>query len=157
MTAHLIKNGVVVDGTGAPQFEGDVFVVDGLIAEVGPAGSLSAAAYAAGVEVHDAAGDLVLPGWVDVHTHYDAQVTWDPTLSPSGFNGVSATLTALGPWFRRSAAGFPLLTRSTARVQVTTVVFGNCGVSFAPCWKDDHGFLIELMVSARLRFSSAHR
>ena len=112
MTAHLIKNGVVVDGTGAPQFEGDVFVVDGLINQVGPAGSLSAAAYAAGVEVHDAAGDLVLPGWVDVHTHYDAQVTWDPTLSPSGFNGVSATLTLLygvpplhcaragGPWSR---------------------------------------------------------
>ena len=93
MTAHLIKNGVVVDGTGAPQFEGDVFVVDGLINQVGPAGSLSAAAYAAGVEVHDAAGDLVLPGWVDVHTHYDAQVTWDPTLSPSGFNGVSSPLT----------------------------------------------------------------
>ena len=108
MTAHLIKNGVVVDGTGAPQFEGDVFVVDGLINQVGPAGSLSAAAYAAGVEVHDAAGDLILPGWVDVHTHYDAQVTWDPTLSPSGFNGVRATLTlrrpprctALGPWSR---------------------------------------------------------
>ena len=53
MTAHLIKNGVVVDGTGAPQFEGDVFVVDGLIAECGPAGSLSAAAYAAAAVVRD--------------------------------------------------------------------------------------------------------
>ena len=128
MTAHLIKNGVVVDGTGAPQFEGDVFVVDGLINQVGPAGSLSAAAYAAGVEVHDAAGDLVLPGWVDVHTHYDAQVTWDPTLSPSGFNGVSATLTlrrpplhcARGPAARGPGCGAPsargsLLTRSAAR------------------------------------------
>ena len=115
-------------------------------------------------DVHDAAGDLILPGWVDVHTHYDAQVTWDPTLSPSGFNGVSSPLTrhcARAPVV--PAAGLPLrargslLTRSAARVQVTTVVFGNCGVSFAPCWKDDHGFLIELMVSARLRFSSAHR
>ena len=110
MTAHLINNGVVVDGTGAPQFEGDVFVVDGLIAECGPVGSLSAAAYAAGVEVHDAAGDLILPGWVDVHTHYDAQVTWDPTLSPSGFNGVRSPLThcarAVVP-----AAGLPLPAR----------------------------------------------
>ena len=65
-----------------------------------------------GAEEVDAAGQLVTPGWVDCHTHYDAQVGWDPTLSPSCWHGV------------------------------TSVVFGNCGVTFAPCWHDDHNFLV---------------
>lgn len=68
-----------------------------------------------GLEEVDATGQLITPGWVDCHTHYDAQVGWDPTLSPSCWHGV------------------------------TSVVFGNCGVTFAPCWEDDHNFLIELM------------
>ncbi len=63
------------------------------------------------------------PGWVDVHTHYDGQVTWDPQLSPSGWNGV------------------------------TTCVFGNCGVGFAPCWGDDRNFLIELMEGVEEAFA----
>ena len=68
-----------------------------------------------GAEEVEATGQLVTPGWVDCHTHYDAQVGWDATLSPSCWHGV------------------------------TSVVFGNCGVTFAPCWQDDHDFLIELM------------
>jgi N-acyl-D-aspartate/D-glutamate deacylase len=63
----------------------------------------------------DAKGDLVTPGWVDIHTHYDGQVTWDPYLTPSGWNGV------------------------------TTAVMGNCGVGFAPAKADKHDWLINLM------------
>jgi N-acyl-D-aspartate/D-glutamate deacylase len=63
----------------------------------------------------DAKGLLVTPGWVDVHTHYDGQATWDPMLAPSSWHGV------------------------------TTVLFGNCGVGFAPCKPQDHNALIDLM------------
>lgn len=105
----VIRGGQVVDGNGGPSFFGDVAIKDGKIVFVGDSCPMK------GVEEVDAAGQLVTPGWVDCHTHYDAQVGWDPTLSPSCWHGV------------------------------TSVVFGNCGVTFAPCWQDDHEFLIELM------------
>jgi N-acyl-D-aspartate/D-glutamate deacylase len=104
----VIRNGRIVDGTGAPEFVGDVAVDDGVITEVG-------AVAAAGTVEIDAAGQLVTPGFVDVHTHYDGQVTWDPTLSPSTWHGV------------------------------TTVVMGNCGVGFAPADPERRQWLIGLM------------
>ncbi|MDA0367165.1 MAG: amidohydrolase family protein [Proteobacteria bacterium] len=104
----IIKGGSIVDGTGAPQQTGDVAVTDGLIVEVG---ALSGDAK----QTIDADGLLVTPGWVDIHTHYDGQVTWDPLLTPSFWQGV------------------------------TTAVMGNCGVGFAPAARDGHDFLIGLM------------
>jgi len=104
----VIRNGVVADGTGAPLREADVAVAGGLVVEVGAVGGR-------GREEIDAAGALVAPGWVDIHTHYDGQATWDPHLFPSSSNGV------------------------------TTVVFGNCGVGFAPVRPEDRDRLIRLM------------
>jgi len=104
----VIRNGHIVDGTGAPAFDGDVAVSDGVITEVG------AVAGPASREI-DAQGLLVTPGFVDIHTHYDGQVTWDPLLSPSCWQGV------------------------------TTIVMGNCGVGFAPARPDRREWLIELM------------
>jgi len=104
----VIRNGVLADGTGAPLREADLAVSDGRVAEVG-------SVTGKGREEIDAAGALVAPGWVDIHTHYDGQATWDPHLFPSS---------ALG---------------------VTTVVFGNCGVGFAPVRPADRGRLIALM------------
>ncbi len=104
----IVRGGTVVDGTGAPSFDGDVAVDDGRITEVGRVGGDAR-------EVIDADGKLVTPGFVDVHTHYDGQVTWDPLLTPSSWHGV------------------------------TTVVMGNCGVGFAPARPDRHDFLIGLM------------
>ncbi|HEX4539490.1 MAG TPA: amidohydrolase family protein [Acidimicrobiales bacterium] len=104
----VIKGGTVVDGTGNPSYTADVGVRDGKIVEVG------AITEQAG-QVLDADGALVTPGWVDVHTHYDGQVTWDDALEPSATNGV------------------------------TTLVMGNCGVGFAPVRPSDHDALIDLM------------
>ncbi len=104
----VIRGGTIVDGSGAPRFTGDVGITDGKIAEVG--GKLGA-----GKREVDASGALVTPGWVDVHTHYDGQVTWDPYLSPSTDHGV------------------------------TSVVMGNCGVGFAPVRPDKHDWLISVM------------
>jgi N-acyl-D-aspartate/D-glutamate deacylase len=104
----VIRNGTVVDGTGAPAFVADVVINDGCITEVGQA------AKAGRVEV-DARDRLVTPGFVDVHTHYDAQATWANHLTPSSSNGV------------------------------TTVLMGNCGVGFAPVHAHHHDMLIELM------------
>jgi N-acyl-D-amino-acid deacylase len=104
----IIKGGRVVDGTGAEPFSADVGVRDGRIVEVG---SVSGDAR----DVIDADGALVTPGFVDVHTHYDGQVTWDDALEPSATNGV------------------------------TTLVMGNCGVGFAPVRQTDHDALIDLM------------
>ena len=104
----LIRNGTVVDGTGGPGFRADVAADDGLISIVGEVSD-------AGREEIDATGLIVTPGFVDVHTHYDGQATWDPLLAPSIWHGV------------------------------TTVVMGNCGVGFAPAAPDRHDWLIGLM------------
>jgi len=106
----VIRNGRIVDGTGAAAFTGDVAVRGGRIAALGRvAGS--------GRREIDAAGKLVTPGWVDVHTHLDGQATWDPLLTPASNHGV------------------------------TTVVMGNCGVGFAPCQPtaEAHDRLIAVM------------
>ena len=105
----IIRGGRVVDGTGAPPFTGDVAIRDGRIVEVAEHVEGDAA------EVIEAEGLLVTPGFVDIHTHYDGQVTWDPTLSPSSWHGV------------------------------TTLVLGNCGVGFAPVAPDRREWLIGLM------------
>ncbi|HEY5696102.1 MAG TPA: amidohydrolase family protein, partial [Acidimicrobiales bacterium] len=106
----VVRGGTVVDGTGAERWAADVAVDDGRITAVGDVA-------AGGREELDATGLLVTPGWVDVHTHYDGQVTWDPMLTPSSWQGV------------------------------TTVVMGNCGVGFAPVRPGEEDFLIELMES----------
>jgi N-acyl-D-aspartate/D-glutamate deacylase len=105
----LIRNGTIVDGTGRPAYVADLAVRDGRIVEIGPALDGDAA------EVIDATGLLVTPGFVDIHTHYDGQVTWDPLLEPSASHGV------------------------------TTVIMGNCGVGFAPVRPGKEAWLIELM------------
>ena len=104
----VIRGGKLVDGTGDEAREADVAVKDGVITEVG---TVSGEAR----RTIDANGQLVTPGFVDIHTHYDAQATWDPHMLPSGWHGV------------------------------TTVVVGNCGVGFAPARPDQHQMLIELM------------
>ena len=111
MSNILIQNANLVDGTGAPARLADVLVGAGKIAAIEEPGRIPSD----GVEVIDAKGLLLTPGFVDVHTHYDGQVTWDPILTPSSWHGV------------------------------TTVVMGNCGVGFAPAKADERGWLIELM------------
>jgi len=108
MLDRVIKGGTVVDGTGSPPRKADVGIRDGLIACVGEVTE-------AAREEIDARGLLVTPGWVDVHTHYDGQVSWDAELTPSSWHGV------------------------------TTVVMGNCGVGFAPADPARHDWLIGLM------------
>jgi N-acyl-D-aspartate/D-glutamate deacylase len=104
----VVRGGTVVDGTGSAPFEADVALKDGVIAAVGPVSGT-------GAEEIDARGQVVAPGFVDVHTHYDGQATWDSRMQPSSWHGV------------------------------TTVIMGNCGVGFAPCRPDDHDRLIRLM------------
>ena len=104
----VIRGGTIVDGTGRPPIEGDVGIRAGKIVQVG-------AVPGRGQEEIDAKGKLVTPGFVDIHTHYDAQAVWDPHLTPSAQHGV------------------------------TSVVMGNCGVGFAPCKPADRDRLIELM------------
>ena len=98
----VIRGGQIVDGTGREAFEADVAVRDGRIAEVGRGVGPAR-------RTLDADGRIVTPGFVDIHTHYDAQATWDPNLLPSGWHGV------------------------------TTAVCGNCGVGFAPAPPDRDG------------------
>ena len=104
----IIRNGTVIDGTGADRKVADIAIANGRIVKVGEVLERSDS------EI-DAKGKLVTPGWVDIHTHYDGQATWDPILAPSSWHGV------------------------------TTVVMGNCGVGFAPVKPNDRDFLIELM------------
>ena len=104
----IIRGGTIVDGTGAEPFVGDVAIDGDRIVEVGKVAGQ-------GRREIDAAGMTVTPGWVDIHTHYDGQATWDSLLAPSSWHGV------------------------------TTAIMGNCGVGFAPVRPDAHNFLIELM------------
>ena len=104
----VIRGGTIVDGTGAKPFQGDVAIDGGLISAIGKVD-------APGREEIDATGKIVTPGFVDVHTHYDGQATWDAEMAPSSWHGV------------------------------TTVIMGNCGVGFAPARPDRHEWLISLM------------
>ena len=104
----IIKNGTVYDGTGGKPFFADVAIKGNKIATIGNLEESSK-------EVIDAKGKIVSPGFVDIHTHYDGQVTWDPYLRPSTYHGV------------------------------TTVVMGNCGVGFSPCKPEERDWLISLM------------
>ena len=104
----VIRGGSIADGLGGELFEADVAITGSRITEVGRVSS-------EGKEEIDARGKLVAPGFVDVHTHYDGQVTWSQDITPSSQNGV------------------------------TSAVMGNCGVGFAPCRPSDHQRLIQLM------------
>ncbi len=104
----VIRGGTIVDGTGKPGFSGDVGIKDGVIVDIG---KITGPAQR---EI-DATGLIVTPGWVDIHTHYDGQATWDPLLDPSFSSGV------------------------------TTAIMGNCGVGFAPVRRGTEERLIELM------------
>jgi len=104
----VIRSGTVVDGTGGARFVADIAIDGGLITTVG-------ADIGPGREEIDASGKIVAPGWVDIHTHYDGQATWDQEMAPSSWHGV------------------------------TTIIMGNCGVGFAPAKPDKHEWLIGLM------------
>jgi len=104
----VVRNGVLIDGSGAERVVGDLAIQGDRIVAVGEVGGR-------GRREIDATDHLVTPGWVDVHTHYDGQATWDPILGPSSWHGV------------------------------TTVIMGNCGVGFAPVRPGQESFLIELM------------
>src|SRR3982074_3436169 len=104
----VIRGGNIADGFGGELFEADVAITNGRISEVGRVAGK-------GREEIDAKGKLVTPGFVDVHTHSDGQVTWSQDITPSSQNGV------------------------------TSAIMGNCGVGFAPCKPSDHVKLIQLM------------
>ena len=104
----IIKNGSIYDGKGSKPYQADIAISNEKIVEIGDIKS-------EGKKVIDAEGKIVTPGFVDIHTHYDGQVTWDPYLRPSTYHGV------------------------------TTVVMGNCGVGFSPCKPDQRNWLIGLM------------
>ena len=108
MYDSIIRNGTIIDGTGDDRFIADIAIKGGKIVKIGQITETA-------TNEIDAKGKLVTPGWVDIHTHYDGQATWDPLLAPSSWHGV------------------------------TTVVMGNCGVGFAPVKPEDRNFLIELM------------
>src|SRR5580704_1642088 len=103
----VIRGGTVIDGTGAPGLSADVAVTGGRIAAVGEG--------LRGTREYDASGQIVAPGFIDIHTHYDAQVFWDPWLTPSSFHGV------------------------------TSVIAGNCGFSIAPVRSKDVALLARTL------------
>jgi len=105
----VIRGGLIADGSGGEPFAGDIAVTGGKIATVGPKLAVR------GREEINAAGHVVTPGFVDIHTHYDGQVTWENRLHPTSSHGV------------------------------TTTVMGNCGIGFAPCKPEDRQRLIRLM------------
>ena len=104
----VVRGGTVVDGSGGEPRDADVGIADGLVAAVGPG-------LGAGDEEIDARGMIVTPGFIDPHTHYDAQATWSSRITPSSWHGV------------------------------TTAMMGNCGVGFAPCRPDQRETLVEFM------------
>jgi N-acyl-D-aspartate/D-glutamate deacylase len=106
----VIRGGTIVDGSGGEPYSGDVGIKDGRIAEIGKIASM-------GGEEIDADGLTVSPGFIDLHTHLDAQIGWDPDLTPISWHGV------------------------------TTALMGNCGVTFAPCKPQDRAFLAGMMES----------
>jgi N-acyl-D-aspartate/D-glutamate deacylase len=109
---YLIRNATIVDGSGAPATVGDVGIEDGRIGAVGDLGEKAAAEAA---EVIDGTGLVLCPGFIDPHTHYDAQLVWDPYASPSNLHGI------------------------------TTVISGNCGFTLAPIRAEDAGWTLEMM------------
>lgn len=104
----ILRNGLIVDGTGAPRIRGDVAIDGGIITAVGEVAGPAR-------RTIDAEGAVVTPGFVDIHTHYDGQVSWDSVLAPSSINGV------------------------------TSAAMGNCGVGFAPARAEKHSWLIQLL------------
>lgn len=110
MASHstIIRNGLIFDGTGSPPYEADIAIDGDIISEIGQVEG-------SGLNEIDAEGQIVTPGFVDIHTHYDGQAAWGDRLDPSSLHGV------------------------------TTAVMGNCGVGFAPVHESDHDRLIQLM------------
>ena len=104
----VLRGGTIVDGGGGTPYEADVAIARGKIAAIGRQ-------LPRGAEEIDAKGKIITPGFIDVHTHYDAQVTWSSSITPSSWNGV------------------------------TTVMIGNCGVGFAPCLPHQRDMLVKLM------------
>jgi N-acyl-D-aspartate/D-glutamate deacylase len=116
----IIRGGTLVDGTGAPPYEADIAIGDGRILEIGKIS-------ARGADEINAKGLIVTPGFVDIHTHYDAQATWSSRLLSSSINGV------------------------------TTALLGNCGVGFAPCRPDRRDMLVKLMECGGFAGGCAYR
>ena len=108
MADVVIRGGTILDGLGGEPFEADLAIDGSKISEIGEN-------VPKGKEEIDATGKIVTPGFIDPHTHYDAQVTWSNSISPSSWNGV------------------------------TTAMVGNCGVGFAPCKPDERDLLVKLM------------